>query len=313
MEMVTKCYLGDQIGDCKAPFNPINTINFSELSYRNLLLTNDRIQCVSRFVWDNLPNAFDSEDIETLLYTYGSICCFLDNDNLIFSPFSLSGKLDKKGNLYNIQPLTLDGKKAYGNKRRCYTPNCELDYNDDACIIIQDYTGCIQINNNVSRETLNNTTTINDEVKTYRILLYNIILSINKLVVNCSSEEQAKIVISQAKQMLDPQQPIIAVSGNEMINNMKVNQYLDKLNVDEIVRAIEFYNKKRRHGNGVPAPDTFEKKERLITDEIENSTTHSNLILWDGLRNRQKGANYINKCFGTKINVEINPVLGGVI
>ena len=311
--MVTKCYLGDQVGDYNSKYNPVNTINFSELSYRNLLMTNDRIQCVSRFVWDDLPNAFESEDIETMLYSYGSICCFLDDNNLIFSPFTLSGELDKKGNLYNIQPLTLDGKKAYGNKKRCYSINGEFDYNDDACIIIQDYTGCIQINNNVSRETLNSTTTINDEVKTYRILLYNIILSINKLVVNCENEEQAKIVISQAKQMLDPQQPIVAVSGDDLLSSIKVNQYIDKLEIDEIVRAIEFYNKKRRHGNGVPAPDTFEKKERLITQEIENTSTHTNLILWDGLRNRQKAAKYINKCFGTNISVDINPILGGVI
>src|SRR5574344_1179383 len=130
MDTITKCYVEDQIRNHLLQFNPQNSINFSENNYKNLLCVSDRIQCCNRFVWDNLPSAFTTLDIETMLYSSGAICCFLDNEELIFSPFSLVGDLDKKGNLHRIQPITLDGK-ALGSKKRAYTPTGRYEFDTD--------------------------------------------------------------------------------------------------------------------------------------------------------------------------------------
>lgn len=309
MEIETKCYAGDQVRDYNSKFNPTTTINFSQEMYQCLIKTTDRIQNVNRFRWYNLPNAIDGLDIETMLYSRGAICCFKEDDEIIFSPFTLSGELDIKGNLYNIQPVLLNGE-TLSYKKRCYNKNMGFDFDEDSCIIIKDYTGCIEKEKIVSRETLNITTTINDEVKTYKILLYNILLSIKKMIAICENEDQRKVVIKQAGLLLDPTQPIIAMSnGQKLTDKIEITQFVDKVEVDDLTRAIDFYNKTRRLNNGIPSPDTFEKKERMITDEIKNAGVYSNLILSDGLQNRMRACNWINECMGTNIAVEINPDL----
>lgn len=309
MDTVTKCYVEDQIKNYMQQFNPRESVNFSEEMYRLMLTTSDRIQCCNRYVWVDLPSGFTTQDIESMLYSYGSICCFLDNENLIFSPYSTVGELDKKGSLDKIQPITLDGK-AYGAKKRCYNKNMEYDFLSDCAIIINDYTSAVQNSKIVSRETLNRTTTINDEVKAYKILLYNIMLSIKKMVITCESEEQSKIMLKQASLLLDPTQPILALTkGNSLSNKVDITQFVDKVEVDDLTHAIDFYNKIRRLNNGIPAPDTFEKKERLISDELKNASIFSNFIMSDGLMNRKIAVDNINKCFNLNLTVDYNEIL----
>ena len=302
----TKCYARDTI-----PFNPSYSIDFSEVNYLNMLKTADRIQCVNRIVWNNLPSAFTSQNIETMLYSKGAICCFIENGVLTFSPFTLKGKLSKKGRLYKIQPITLDGK-PYGDKKRVYTPDCNFDFDEDACCIVNDYTGCIQNDNIIPRSRINEMTTIIDEVKVYKQLLYNIILSVKKLIVSGVSEEQRKIIIENTKALFDASTPILTFKGDNFSDKYSVTQFVDKVDVDSFTRAISFYNKIRRNFNGVPAPDTFEKKERLITPEMEDVGKGTNLILFDALMNRQTVVDWINKSFNLNISVEINrQILGG--
>lgn len=309
MDTVTKCYVEDQIKNYMQQFNPKESVNFSEEMYRLMLMTSDRIQCCNRYVWEGLPGGFTSQDIETMLYSWGSICCFIENDSLIFSPYSLVGDLDKKGQLEKIQPITLDGK-AHSARKRCYNKNTDFEFLPECAILINDYTGAIQNNKIVSRETLNRTTTINDEVKSYKILLYNIMLSIKKMVITCDSEEQSKIMIKQASLLLDPTQPILALTkGSSLSDKVDITQFVDKVEVDDLTHAIDFYNKIRRLNNGIPAPDTFEKKERLISDELKNASIFSNFIMSDGLMNRKIAVDNINKCFNLNLTVDYNEIL----
>ncbi len=302
----TKCYARDTV-----PFNPSYSLDFSEVNYTNMLKTADRIQCVNRIKWNRIPSAFTSLNAESMLYDKGAFCTFLNRGIFTLSPFTLKGKITKKGRLYKIQPITLDGK-PFGDKRRVYTPDCNFDFDEDCCIIVQDYTGCIQSDNIIPRAYINESTTIADEVKVYKQLLYNIILSVKKLIVSGVSEEQKKIIIENTKALFDPSSPIITFRGDKFDDKYSVTQFVDRIDVDSFTRAISFYNKIRRNFNGVPAPDTFEKKERLITPEMEDVGKGTNLILFDALMNRQMAVNWINKAFNLDISVEINKqILGG--
>ena len=307
----TVCYIRDQIKKEVEKFNPSTSINFSELAYKNMLITADRLQCINRIRWENLPNAWTSQDIETLLYNYGSICCFQENDNIVFAPYTLGGKVDIMGRLYNVQPITLDGK-AYGEKKRAYTPNGDYIFDPSCCIIIHDYTGCVVDDKILPRVSINTETTINDETKTYKLMLYNIIMSIKKLIVTCETEEQAKLIIQQSKLLLDPTQPILALKSENILKKLDVTQFVDKLEIDELTRAIDYYNKIRRNFNGVPAPSTFEKKERMISSEVENQSTATNLIVSDAYFQRLESVQLINTCFDTNISISISKELGGV-
>lgn len=313
--MSTCCYQKDQINEYRREtnkkLNPLLVGSFSENCYFDLLLSTDRIENVNKFKISNLPNAWTSLDIENLLYTKGSICCYADENGLpIFAPFTLTGSLDVKGNLYNITPILLNGEKST-EKKRAYTKYCDFDFDTDCCIIMQDYTGCITSDKIIPRMMLNATTTLSDEVKAYKILLYNIIFSIKKMIASCDNEEQVKTILKQAELLLDPTQPILAFTkgAKNVTDDIDITQFVDKVEVDNLTRAIDFYNRVRRLNSGIPSPDTFEKKERMITSEVENVNTMTNLILYDGLENRKIAFDLINKCFGLDIQVEINPLL----
>lgn len=309
MDTETRCYHKDIIDDYEKKTNPRKNINFAELAYKNLLKINDSIQCVNRFEWLKIPVAITSQKIEMLLYRRGAICCFKEYDTLIFAPFTVEGKLIVYGELEYIQPITLDGRN-YGTRKRVYNGYGDFEFDEDCAVIIYDYTSFEYGDNLQPREEINEFTTINDETKTYKIMLHSIVLSIKKLIARCDNEEQKKVLKKQAEMLLEPTNIIIPISGiNEIANKFDMLQFSPDLQIDELVRAIEFYSKKRRAFNGVPAPDTFEKKERLISSESGNVLTHSNLILYDGLRQRQIAAERINKCFGTDISVRYTPAI----
>lgn len=302
----TRCYASDSL-----PFNPSYAFDFSEINYFNVLSVADRIQCVNRIIWDQLPSAFSSQDIETMIYSHGAICAFMDRDGtLIFSPFTLTGRIMKKGKLYKIQPITLDGK-VYGEKKRVYTPDCKFEFDSNACVIIHDYTGAIVNDKLIPRCVLNRSTTIADEVKVYKQLLYNIVMAVKKILVSGVSEEQKKSIEENTRIIFDPSQPILMFKGDNFSDKYQLTQFADQVDVDSFTRAISFYNKIRRNFNGVPAPDTFEKKERMITPEMEDVGKGTNLILFDALMNRETACNYINSAFGTNITVRINDELEG--
>ena len=306
-ETARKCYQKSQIQDL---FNPLHSINFHEKKYEQMLKTADRIQCVNRLIIEDLPSSFTSNEIESMLYYYGAICCFLYRNVLTFAPFATGGKLTTKGNLEYVQPVTLNGV-ALGNKRKCYGADANYDYDSSCCIIIQDYTGAVNADKIIPRSAINSSTTINDEVRTYKQLVYNIVMNIKKLIVHCENEEQVKVMMKQASQLLDPTQPIVALKDINLNGQFGCTDFVDKVDIDGLSRAIDFYNKIRRQFNGIPSPDVFEKKERMISDELEDVGKSGNLILYDAYINRKIAFDNINKCFGTNIKVRINDELGG--
>ena len=302
---VNKCNVRSQI---KHLLNPVKSIDFASESYHNMLKTADRIQCVSRIIEENLPSAFTSNEIESMLYDRGGICSFLYHDILTFAPFATGGKLITKGKLAEVQPILLDGT-ALGPRRRCYGADANYNYDSNCCVIIQDYTGCIQGDKVIPRSAINSSTTIHDEVVAYRQLLYNVVMNIKKLIVRCENEEQLRPILEQASMLLDPTQPIVALKDININNNFDMTSFVDKVDVDGLTKTIDFYNKIRRQFNGIPSPDVFEKKERMITDELEDVGKTNNLILWDAYINRKIAFDNINKCFGTNIVVRINNMI----
>lgn len=53
----------------------------------------------------------------------------------------------------------------------------------------------------------------------------------------------------------------------------------------------------------------YEKKERLITDEADTTLAPTRLMLDDGLRAREKAADYLYDTFGLDVDVRVNPMI----
>jgi hypothetical protein len=295
--------------------NPIIKENHKSKMYRVMLEAKDMAMCSNRYVWENLPINLTSQQLEGLFYRYGSLCFFVENGQLVISRYAMVGKLDKYGRLNEIQPIDFAGK-AYGRKRGVI--NDHVEKSEDMAVIINDYTNDYQMVLECPRAKINADTTISDQLEVYRQLNTNIKLSVKKALALCDNEEQKSVLTKQLCVLLDSSNPIQAVAKNK--DGLKgADLPLEMWNFDNnfdtqnYCQQIDYYDKVRRSFNGIPAPDTFEKKERKITSEAEDTSTHTQLVLVDGYLQRFNGLELIKKYLKgdgiDKINVKIHDLI----
>lgn len=301
-------------------YNLINQPAFDKVAYTNMLKSKDMVLCCNRYIWDLKYLNITSQQVESLFYNNYAVCLF-ENElgQLQFSSFAKVGELDCYGRLQQIQPIDYAGH-AYGPIRSViYSNNANVDKGTPTAVIICDYTSNVQCDSAVSRAVINETTTIKDEVSVYNQLINNVNLSVKKALALCDTIEQQALIKDQVRQLLDPNEIIVPVAKSEKNGIQGVDTPLEMFNLQNnfdtqnYCQTIEFYDKTRRNFNGIPTPDTFEKKERKITAEAENTSTHTNLVLLDGYLNRLNGLKLFQKyCLypaNKEINIIMNPLL----
>lgn len=300
----------------KTYYNPKKIPSGITADYNNMLTVKDRILCANRYKWENLPRNITSQQLETLFYTFGGLVFFKHNKELKIATFAKGGTLNSLGQLTKIKPIDFSGKSY----------NFVLNLTDikenteNVGVIIYDYTPWVQVEQIVPRAKINENTTIRDEVETYKQLLISLKSSIHKVIAVCENPDSADIITKEVEEILSSDTPIGVISGDKNSVNNIISMF--NTNVEfksqEFCNLIDYYNKIRRSFNGVPTPDTFEKAERLITSETQNASAHTNIVLYDGLINRQIGLEYMKKYFANidgidKITVKINEEVENII
>lgn len=301
----------------KAFYNPKNIPDKYTLDYGNMLVTKDRLLCANRYKWENLPRNITSQQLETLFYTYGSLVFFKHNGQLLIAKYAKGGKLNSLGQLDKIIPIDFAGR-SYNKVSTIY--DMTTDKTENVGIIINDYTSIVSVDGIIPRADINFKTTIHDEVETYKQLLVNLKSSIHKAIAICENPDSADIVRQEVEEILSSDTPIGVLTGNKNSIDNVINMFNTnaEFKSQEYCNLIDYYNKIRRSFNGVPTPDTFEKAERLITSETQNASAHTNIVLYDGLINREIGLKYIKKYFSDiegidNITVAINEEVENII
>ena len=304
----------EQISD--GYFNPKFKPSFDHTAYTAMLASKDRVQCVNRLIWKNLEMNLTSQDLETMFYDFGSLALFENSKGEAqFSRFTMIGELNPYGKLSKIQPIDFGGK-AYDVVRSVISSNdmTPLQAGEPFAIIINDYTTFSFLTNELSRGQINLATTIKDQVTVYNQLHTNILCSVKKALALCENEDQKNVILKQTMELLDPSKIIAVLTANEKSRVNKLDEQVQFVNFDNTFdtqnycQTIDYYDKIRRGFNGIPSPDTFEKKERKITAESENSLAHIKLVLFDALRQRQNALDLFNKYTLNRhrMTVEIN-------
>lgn len=283
--------------------NPLNVLGFDDKAYLNMLIAKDRVQCANRLIWDNLEMNLTSQELETLFYDFGSLCLFENaRGEAQFSSFTKIGELTPYGKLDKIQPLDYSGK-PYDVVRTVISANDTrpLQAGEPFAVIINDYTTYSFLDNELNRGTINKATTIKDQVSVFSQLHNNVILSIKKAIALCDNEDQRQVVLKHVADMLDPSCPITVLVANDKTKGKALDgevqfaNFNNTFDTQNYCQTIDYYDKIRRGFNGIPSPDTFEKKERKITAESENSMAHIKLVLFDALRQRKNALELFNK------------------
>lgn len=247
---------------------------------------------ISMFEWKNLPDSCDERFLELTLFTNGYAVFFKDED------LSNTGLSDTDTGSYLALPVATNGRWNVYNiptKRRAYASNGynkNLDVNNSVVI----YNNLLHTNSiNISR--------------TYARRLYNLdrIVDVNanaqKTPVLILANEQQRLTMLQVYQKWDGNEPVIF--GDRDLD-MKLVQALrtDAPYIADKIQALktELWNEALTY-LGI-SNISFQKKERMISDEVLRNQGGTIASRYSRLNARRKAADQINKMFGLNIEVD---------
>lgn len=270
---LNKQWLVDQI-------NPVIDNYSLHSHFYNLLY----LMCVNRFIWKNLPNNIDPDFIEKELANNGELAFINHKTYGYIVTFCV-------GDYFNI----------YGrpSKYLCFTPNNEVneyyDYDSPDLVIIR--------NNKLSQSS-------HDFIRRYTNILTEIQktqevnLNAQKTPVLITTTESGKLTLENIYEQYKGNKPVIYVNKNiDMNDSVKVFKtdapyLLDKLQEykqDQFNECLTFL--------GINT--TPEKKERLITDEVNANNDMTNICLSMFLNTRKQALEEINKKFNLNIELDL--------
>lgn len=237
---------------------------------------------ISMFQWNGLPDTVDERYLELHLFLNGSMVYFKDDviGDLCLDCMS-HGQLDVYGN-----PILRRAYSGYNN------------YNK-----LLKYTDSVIIWNNLMR-----TNSVLD-VQMFARRLYNLdrIIDVNtnaqKTPVLVQGTEKQRLTLLNVYKEYDGNSPVIFGDTNIDLNSLKVLQTGAPYVSDKLYELkTQIWNEALTY-LGI-SNVSFQKRERLISDEVIRSQGGTVASRYSRLTTRQKAAKEINKMFGTSISVD---------
>lgn len=263
---------------------PVNDVPGGYKYYTRYLLE----KCVGMFTWKNCPPSLPSEQLElSLLVTGWAGIFYHPSYGLVTSAGGLSGvDLYYKPTDYTYsQPALGSGTKKIGD-------DCVVVYNNST-----DY---------LFRRGLSET------ICRYARQLADIDASINILTVNSRATNGVVADNKQAADAVDTAQKAKelgsyqTINQNTILDSVKSFQLFNPQNisVSELLTARNAVLTSFMEELGVKTG--AEKRERLLVDELQSQDQLLLVNVSDMLTSRQKGAEEINKIFGSDITVDLS-------
>ena len=250
---------------------------YINMHFYNLLY----LMCINRFIWKNLPNNIDADFIEKELANNGEVA---------FINHPLYG--------YQVCYCMGDYINMYGRptKYLCWTANNVINewFDADDIVIIR--------NNKLSQNS-------HDFIRRYSTLLGEIqkVKEVNlnaqktPIVVQC--EESEYLTLKNIYAQYEGNEPVIfkkKAVNIEGLNVLKTDApyLLDKLQGEKIDTLNECLN-------FMGIKTVADKKERMVTDEVEANNNLVDICLSMFLNTRIQARDEINKKFGQNIEIEL--------
>ena len=262
----------------------MSTLNENVRTYRLYL---DQILeiAIARYKWNGLPKTIDERFLElTLCGKNGSVLFFKDeNIGHLALPCTMSGRF----NVYKI-PI----------QRRAYAVNGYQATRDDTNSVI------------IYSNQLHNGMSVYNRLVQYAKDLY-LIDSI--IMVNVNAQKTPLMLLADEKQMLTLRNLYMKYDGNQPFifgdrNDLNPNS-IQALVTGAPYVADKLYELKQNIWNevltflGVPNVQ-MNKKERLITDEVNRGLGGVFASRYSGLLSRRQACDQINEMFGLNLSVE---------
>lgn len=255
----------------------LNDSTFTDYYMRLMLLAR------SVFKWENLPNGMDEKWIERFLFRHGK--CVFFNDKMrgfMVAECTHDGDLNNYEEPVTVTPSGID------------VPSQPLTVNKD----------CVLIRNNDEMLPTSNT------LKLFAYRLADISRAID---ININAQKTPVLILTTEKGRLTLKNIYAQWNGNEPVifgdKTLDVEQF-KALRTDAPIVFPQLQNEKQTLWNecltflGINNANT-EKRERLITNEVEANNDHIDLSGECFLKAREQAAKQINEIFGTNITVRM--------
>ena len=262
----------------------MSTLNENIRTYRLYL---DQILeiAIARYKWNGLPKTIDERFLELTLCGKNGAVLFFKDENIghLALPCTMSGRF----NVYNI-PI----------QRRAYAVNGYQATRDDSNSVI------------IYSNQLHNGMSVYNRLVQYAKDLY-LIDSI--IMVNVNAQKTPLMLLADEKQMLTLKNLYMKYDGNQPFifgdrNDLNPNS-IQALVTGAPYVADKLYELKQNIWNevltflGVPNVQ-MNKKERLITDEVNRGLGGVFASRYSGLLSRRQACDQINEMFGLNLSVD---------
>ena len=280
--------------------NPIGYYNPDKEKYIRLWSNYDFNQCISRYVWDGLPNGLKSWWVERMLYFRGSLVGFMLAGKFHLLPFTIVGNLSRRGTPTKVMPIAYNGESiskefeldidVFGNENEDYKG-----------VLLYDMPPVVNTGVCETRAGLNYII-IKEIADTFARININVVVSNKKILLEIKDAKQKEIVEHELRTIFGSDCPFGVITAPLQTSSV---QSSSDFNADELFNTIKNYDAVRCFMSGISSKSFgTEKKERLITGELNGMEEEKDLILDLGLEMRKEFCEMVNSKFGLNISVK---------
>lgn len=287
--------------------NPIGFYSPDKSKYELIWTNYDLNQCISRYIWENLPNGLTSWNLERMLYFRGTLCGFNFAGKGYILPYVPSPRINPYGLPSGVKPITYNGQ-AVDDKPSFFGTNFELpvdalgnEADDYSAVLLYDAIPYSPSGNAPSRFFLNQIL-IRDIADTLARVNINIVVSNKKILLQIKDAKQRDVVKQELEIAFGSDCPFAILTSELDINAI---QNSNDFEADDLFNTIKNYDAIRCFMNGISSKGFgTEKKERVSTGELAGGEEEKDLILDMGYDLRKLFCDQCNKKFGWNISVK---------
>lgn len=251
-------------------------------------------EIIPRYVWNGLPSTIDSNILEKMLMTCGSII-----------------PVEKNGEIY-VQPAMLYGVGVYVEEppSNVYANPVlgsgifDVDWKNEPCVLF-DNSARFNKNSIIERTAMK----LSRTESTIDIILTNNNGTEPLLAKNNNIAESIKKIFEERKKgnlYVPVNEDIIDV----IAESVKVIESNKNPNIPDVNQLLILYNNQlRQFYRDFGILITKDKSQAVLSDETENDSIYTNYILNDSLCMRKKWCDDMNKKYDLNISVEISKYL----
>ena len=297
----------------------------------------DEQEAINRYVWENLPEGITSQELERLLYYHGQLCFFYDKvaDKFMFMNYAMDGGPDIYGRYISIQPVPIalstaktdEEKGAAVAQARYYSsrslkvlhdiaPSWEVledpaKFAEEHAVLLRDYTP--QRGQQILARQFIQEGLIDLESDCLPFMRTALLNSTGITGVRVRDKNEAK-EINIASDSIDN----AALTGRKYVPIPSSYEFQELTapghlsTAEEFLLAMQSISNLRRSWLGVGDGAVFQKKAHELQAEADMNAGSIDLILQDGLTNRQMFCDIVNSYVPLGMNCRISEVASGM-